>query len=178
MAVGAGGAAIAIAQPRVYENLYLLGYGRGNELEADQHGIFMRQARATIRKRRSLFFSGWIRSKKKKWRASISALLAGSPADARAFKAGARKWIDQVEAQQGSHPSLNYNRDKYLAMVARLPHGSRRSGASSKATSTSTAFSDCSWEFRPAGPWINTRSETPGRFCGAGSGSSRQSSAH
>src|ERR1035437_5642786 len=34
----------------------------------------------------------------------------------------AQKWITQVE-QQEKQPSLNYNRDKYLSMVARLPHG-------------------------------------------------------
>src|SRR5438445_9805547 len=34
----------------------------------------------------------------------------------------AAKWIAQVEQTQ-KQPSINYNRDKYLAMVARLPHG-------------------------------------------------------
>ena len=39
-ALGAGEAAIALAQAaNIYENLYLLGYGRANELQADQYGI-------------------------------------------------------------------------------------------------------------------------------------------
>src|SRR3954465_9962228 len=41
IAIGAGEAAIAIAQAAgIYENLYLLGYGRKHELEADQPGIY------------------------------------------------------------------------------------------------------------------------------------------
>jgi predicted Zn-dependent protease len=40
IAVGAGEAAIALAQAAsVYENLYLLGYGRKNEIESDRYGI-------------------------------------------------------------------------------------------------------------------------------------------
>src|SRR5207237_5217666 len=38
---GAGEAAIAIAQAAgIYENMYLLGYGRKHEVDADQHGSF------------------------------------------------------------------------------------------------------------------------------------------
>ena len=39
-ALGAGEAAVALAQAaNIYGNLYLLGYGRDNELQADQYGI-------------------------------------------------------------------------------------------------------------------------------------------
>jgi predicted Zn-dependent protease len=124
IAMGAGEAAIALAQAAsVYENLYLLGYGRKNEIEADRYGIYY-AAKAGYDPEAALTFFPRLDKIEKEEEASqhISPYWRTHPTltDRRARAA---RWIAEVERQAGVHQSLAYNRDKYLAMVAKLPHG-------------------------------------------------------
>ena len=122
-ALGAGEAAIALAQAAsIYENLYLLGYGRGNELQADQYGVVY-AARAGYDPEAMLTFFQRLDVIEKEEMAGqhISPYWQDHPPTQERLKRST-KWIAQVE-QQEKQPSLNYNRDKYLSMVARLPHG-------------------------------------------------------
>ena len=122
-ALGAGEAAIALAQAAsIYENLYLLGYGRGNELQADQYGVVY-AARAGYDPEAMLTFFQRLDVIEKEEMAGqhLSPYWLDHPPTQERLKRAA-KWIAQVE-QEEKQPSLNYNRDKYLSMVARLPHG-------------------------------------------------------
>ncbi len=122
-AIGAGEAAIALAQAaNIYENLYLLGYGRANELQADQYGIVY-AARAGYDPEAALTFFQRLEQIEKEEMAGqhISPYWQDHPPTQERLRRAA-KWIAQVE-QTEKQPSLTYNRDKYLAMVARLPHG-------------------------------------------------------
>lgn len=122
-ALGAGEAAIALAQAAsVYENLYLLGYGRGNELQADQYGVVY-AARAGYDPEAMLTFFQRLDVIEKEEMAGqhISPYWQDHPPTQERLKRAAH-WIAQVE-QGEKQPSLTYNRDKYLSMVARLPHG-------------------------------------------------------
>jgi predicted Zn-dependent protease len=122
-ALGAGEAAIALAQAAgIYENLYLVGYGRGNELQADQYGVLY-AARAGYDPEAMLTFFQRLDKIEQEEMAGqhISPYWQDHPPTQERMKRVA-KWIAQVE-QQEKQPSLDYNRDKYLSMVARLPHG-------------------------------------------------------
>jgi len=122
-ALGAGEAAIALAQAaNIYENLYLLGYGRANELQADQYGIVY-AARAGYDPEAALTFFQRLDKIEQEETAGqhISPYWQDHPPTQERLKRAA-KWIAQVEQLQ-KQPSLTYNRDKYLAMAARLPHG-------------------------------------------------------
>ena len=122
-ALGAGEAAIALAQAAgIYENLYLLGYGRSNELQADQYGVLY-AARAGYDPEAALTFFQRLDKIEQEEMAGqhISPYWQDHPPTPERLKR-AQKWITQVEQQQ-KQPSLDYNRDKYLSMVARLPHG-------------------------------------------------------
>ena len=124
IAMGAGGAAIAIAQAAgIYENLYLVGYGRGNELEADHYGIYY-AARAGYDPGAALTFFkrlGGIEKEEEAGQHLSPYWRSHPPTEVRLGMA--EKWVAQVEQQEGSHLAFNYNRDKFLAMVARLPQG-------------------------------------------------------
>ena len=122
-ALGAGEAAIALAQAAsIYENLYLLGYGRDNELQADQYGALY-AARAGYDPEAALTFFQRLDKIEKEEMAGqhISPYWMDHPPTQDRLKR-ASKWIAQVEREEKT-PSLTYNRDKYLSMVARLPHG-------------------------------------------------------
>lgn len=123
IAIGAGEAAIALAQAaNVYENLYLLGYGRKNELEADQHGIAY-AARAGYDPGAALTFFQRLDKIEREEEAGqhISPYWRTHPTTPERLKK-ATKWITLVESAAPQPPRF-YNRDKYQAMVARLPHG-------------------------------------------------------
>jgi predicted Zn-dependent protease len=122
IAMGAGGAAIAIAQAAgVYENLYLLGYGRTREVEADHHGIIY-AARAGYDPEAALTFFERLDKVEKEEEAGqhISPYWQSHPPTQVRMQL-AREWI--AEAEQQHHTSVAYNRDKFLAMVAKLPRG-------------------------------------------------------
>lgn len=124
IALGAGEAAIALAQAAgVYENLYLLGYGRRNELEADRHGVSY-AARAGYDPGAALTFFHRLDKIEKEEQAgqNRSPYWQTHPSTADRL-ARAAKWIAQVEPPEGGQPAAAYNRDPYLAMVQRLPHG-------------------------------------------------------
>ncbi len=123
MVAGAGQAAIAIAQAAgVYENLYLLGYGRSNEYEADQHGIYY-AAKAGYDPEAALTFFHRLDAIEKEEMAGqhISPYWSSHPSTQDRLKL-AHKWITQVEKLYPSSPN-DYNRDKYQSLLARLPHG-------------------------------------------------------
>lgn len=121
IAVGAGEAAIAIAQAAgIYSNLYLLGYGRGNELEADRYGIYY-AARAGYDPEAALTFFHKLEKIEKEEEAGqhISPYWRTHPSTQERLRRASR-WIAQGNEKT---PALTYNRDKYLAMVATMPHG-------------------------------------------------------
>jgi predicted Zn-dependent protease len=122
-ALGAGEAAIALAQAAgIYENLYLLGYGRDNELQADQYGIFYASRAGYDPEAALTFFKRLDKIEQDEMAGQqISPYWLDHPPTKDRLKRAAY-WIAQVE-QEEKQPSLTYNRDKYLAMVARLPHG-------------------------------------------------------
>jgi len=121
MAVGAGGAAIAIAQAAgIYENLYLVGYGRQHEYEADQHGIFYASRAGYDPEAALTFFERLDKIEKEEEVAQhISPYWRDHPSTADRIKM-ARHWIGLAEKDR---TSLAYNRDKFLTMQARLPRG-------------------------------------------------------
>jgi predicted Zn-dependent protease len=121
IALGAGEAAIAIAQAAgVYENLYLLGYGRKNELAADQHGIFYASKAGYDPEAALTFFKRMEKVEKEEAIAElISPYWRDHPLTSDRMRM-ARKWIAQAERDR---TSLTYNRDKFLSMVAKLPRG-------------------------------------------------------
>src|SRR4029077_9084393 len=121
IALGAGGAAIAIAQAAgIYENLYLLGYGRKHELEADQHGIFYASLAGYDPEAALTFFDRLDKIEKEEEVAQhISPYWRDHPPTSERIRL-ARRWIAQAEKDR---TSLAYNRDKFLSMVARLPRG-------------------------------------------------------
>ena len=121
IALGAGEAAIAIAQAAgVYEQMYLLGYGRKHELEADQFGIHY-ASRAGYDPEASLtFFQRLDKIEKEEAVAEhISPYWRDHPLTSDRLRL-ARRWIAQTEKER---TSVTYNRDKYLSMVERLPRG-------------------------------------------------------
>lgn len=123
IAMGAGEAAIALAQAAgVYENLYLLGYGRKNELEADRYGISY-SARAGYDPEAALTFFERLDKIEKEEEAGqhISPYWRTHPKTQDRLRLATR-WIAQVE-KASQQPPRNFNRDKYQSMVARLPHG-------------------------------------------------------
>jgi predicted Zn-dependent protease len=121
IALGAGEAAIAIAQAAgIYENLYLLGYGRKHELEADQYGIFYASRAGYDPEAALTFFQRLQKIEKEEEVAEhISPYWRDHPATSERLRM-ARKWIDVSEKER---TSLAYNRDKFLSMVERLPRG-------------------------------------------------------
>ncbi|HVO32849.1 MAG TPA: M48 family metalloprotease [Elusimicrobiota bacterium] len=123
MVVGAGEAAIAIAQAAgIYENLYLLGYGRQNEYEADQHGIYY-AAKAGYDPEAALTFFKRLDLIEKEEMAGqhISPYWQSHPATQDRLKM-AKRWIAVAEKANPGSP-MAYNRDKYQSLVAKLPHG-------------------------------------------------------
>jgi predicted Zn-dependent protease len=119
-ALGAGDAAIALGQAAsVYENLYLLGYGRKNEVEADRYGILY-AARAGYDPEAAITFFERLDKIEKEEQAAqrISPYWRTHPLTTERLKKGTR-WIAQVPNRE---TALTFNRDKYQAMVARLPH--------------------------------------------------------
>lgn len=119
IAMGAGEAAIVLAQAAsVYENLYLLGYGRKNELEADRFGILY-AARAGYDPEASLTFFKRLGEIEKEEEAGqrISPYWRTHPLTVERLKR-ASKWIAQIPQKSSA---TAYNRDKYQSMVARLP---------------------------------------------------------
>jgi len=125
LAFGAGGASLAIAQAAgVYENLYLLGYSRDHELEADKFGILY-AARAGYDPEAALTFFQRLEKVEKEEEAGqhISPYWRDHPPTDIRLQIAA-KWINEVESEE-KHPSIVYNRDKFLSMVARLPRGER-----------------------------------------------------
>ena len=123
-ALGAGEAAVALAQAaNIYGNLYLLGYGRGNELQADQYGIYYASRAGYDPEAALTFFQRLDKIEQEEMAGQhISPYWQDHPPTQERLRR-AQKWITQVEQTQ-KQPSLDYNRDKYLSMVARLPHGS------------------------------------------------------
>lgn len=117
--VGAPEAAVAIGQAAgVYENLYLLGYGRKNELEADRYGILY-AARAGYDPEAALtFFKRLDKIEQEEQTAQrISPYWRTHPLTTERLKK-ARRWIDSINVQ--GNP-LAYNRDKFQSLVAKLP---------------------------------------------------------
>ncbi len=121
MVAGAGEAALALAQAAsVYENLYLLGYGRKNEIEADRYGVVY-AARAGYDPEASYTFFERLDKIEKEEQAAqrISPYWKTHP-DTTDRRAKSHRWIGAIN--QSGLP-LGYNRDKYQAMVAKLPRG-------------------------------------------------------
>jgi len=119
IAMGAGEAAIVLAQAAsIYENLYLLGYGRKNELEADRYGILY-AARAGYDPEASLTFFKRLSTieKEEETGQRISPYWRTHPTTEDRLKRSGR-WIAQIPQKS---TATVYNRDKYQAMVARLP---------------------------------------------------------
>jgi predicted Zn-dependent protease len=116
---GAPDAAIAIGQAAgVYEGMYLSGYGRKNELEADQHGIFYASKAGYDPEAAITFFQRLDKIETEEQTAQrISPYWRSHPLTSERLKK-ARHWIDTIN--QAKSP-LNYNHDKYQAMVARIP---------------------------------------------------------
>jgi predicted Zn-dependent protease len=122
IAMGAGEAAIALAQAAgVYENLYLLGYGRKNEIEADRYGIAYAAKAGYDPEAALTFFDRLAKTEKEEAAAeNISPYWrTHPPTSERLLKA--KKWI--AAAQKQNSDATAFNRDKYLALVAKLPHG-------------------------------------------------------
>lgn len=121
IAMGAGEAAIAIAQAAgVYENLYLVGYGRTRELEADKHGIFYASKAGYDPGAAITFFERLDKIEKEEMAGQvISPYWRSHPPTADRLRI-AKKWVALAEV---GNTTLAYNRDKYQSMVARLPHG-------------------------------------------------------
>ncbi len=121
IAIGAGEAAIAIAQAAgIYENLYLVGYGRKHEYEADQHGIFYASRAGYDPEAALTFFERLDKIEKEEEVAQhISPYWRDHPSTQDRLKM-ARKWIAVAEKER---TSLAYNRDKFLSMQERLPRG-------------------------------------------------------
>lgn len=121
IALGAGEAAIAIAQAAgVYEQLYLLGYGRKHELEADQFGVQYASRAGYDPEAALTFFQRLDKIEKEEAIAEqISPYWRDHPSTGDRLRL-ARRWIAQSEKER---TSTTYNRDKYLNMVARLPRG-------------------------------------------------------
>lgn len=116
---GAPDAAIAIGQAAgVYENMYLVGYGRQHELEADHYGIIY-AARAGYDPEAAItFFQRLDKIETEEQSAQrISPYWRSHPLTSERLKK-ARHWIDTIN--QTNSP-LTYNHDKFLAMVARIP---------------------------------------------------------
>ncbi len=121
IALGAGEAAIAIAQAAgVYETLYLVGYGRTRELEADRYGIAY-ASKANYDPGAALTFFERLDKIEKNEEAgqNISPYWRTHPPTSDRLKI-AKKWVALAEKQNST---FAYNRDKYQSMVARLPHG-------------------------------------------------------
>lgn len=121
IAMGAGEAAIALAQAAsVYENLYLLGYGRKNELEADRYGIAY-AARAGYDPEAAYTFFMRLDKIEKEEESSqrISPYWKTHPETTERLQK-AHKWIAGINQ---ANLSLTYNRDKYQGLAAKLPHG-------------------------------------------------------
>ena len=120
-ALGAGEAAIALAQAAsVYENLYLLGYGRKNELEADRFGILYAAHAGYDPEAAYTFFSRLDKIEKEEESAQrISPYWKTHPETSERLQK-AHKWIAAINQ---SNLPLTYNRDKYQTLVAKLPHG-------------------------------------------------------
>ncbi len=119
--MGAGAASLAIAQAAgIYENLYLLGYGRDHELQADEHGIIY-AARAGYDPGAALTFFKRLETIEKEEMAGqhISPYWIDHPPTEDRLKL-ANQWI--AEAPKPANGGV-YNRDKFLAMVARIPKG-------------------------------------------------------
>ena len=165
-ALGAGEAAIALAQAAsIYENLYLLGYGRANELQADQYGAVY-AARAGYDPEAMLTFFQRLDVVEKEEMAGqhLSPYWLDHPPTQERLKRSA-KWIAQVE-QLEKKPALDYNRDKYLSMVARLPHGeSAERGVIEGQTYKNVPFG-ITLEVPPGWKMDNSRAETLVGFAG------------
>jgi predicted Zn-dependent protease len=121
IALGAGEAAIAIAQAAsVYEGMYLMGFGRKHELEADQYGIFYASRAGYDPEAAITFFERLDKIEKEEEVAQhISPYWRTHPLTSERIKQ-ARHWIALAEKEQ---TSLTFNRDRFLTMVAKLPRG-------------------------------------------------------
>lgn len=120
-ALGAGEAAIALAQAAsVYENLYLLGYGRKNELEADRYGIEYAARAGFDPEAAYTFFERLDKIEKEEQSAQRISPYWKTHPDTAERRMKARRWIAELNQ---SNLALAYNRDKYQSMVARLPRG-------------------------------------------------------
>src|SRR5262245_15535681 len=112
--VGAGEAAIALAQAAsVYENLYLLGYGRKYELEADQYGVCYAARAGYDPEAAYTFFSRLNEIEKDEQIAQrISPYWKSHPDTADRLQK-THKWIAGINQ---SNSPLNFNRDKYQSL--------------------------------------------------------------
>lgn len=120
-ALGAGEAAIALAQAAsVYENLYLLGYGRANELEADRYGILYASHAGYDPEAAYTFFSRLEKIEKEEQTSQRISPYWKTHPDTSERVQKAHKWIAAINQ---SELPLTYNRDKYQGLVAKLPHG-------------------------------------------------------
>jgi len=119
--VGAGEAAVAIAQAAgIYENLYLLGYGRDHELEADRYGIYYASQAGYDPGAALTFFQRLDKIEKEEQAGQhLSPYWQDHPPTQERLQR-AKKWIAQAEK---TNTTLAYNRDKFLSMVAKLPQG-------------------------------------------------------
>jgi predicted Zn-dependent protease len=122
MVAGAGEAAIALAQAAgIYENLYLLGYGRDNELQADRYGIAYAGRAGYDPEAAITFFERLDKIEKEEEAAEhISPYWRTHPSTAERIQK-AKRWIQLAEKQNAN--AVAFNRDKYLSLVAKLPHG-------------------------------------------------------
>jgi len=121
MVVGAGEAALVLAQAAsVYENLYLMGYGRDRELEADHYGILY-AGRAGYDPSAAMTFFRRLNFIEREEEAGqhISPYWRSHPLTTDRLKRAAR-WIAQSEKETSAR---TYNRDKYQQMISRLPQG-------------------------------------------------------
>ena len=136
---GAPDAAIAIGQAAgVYENMYLVGYGRKNETDADHYGIIY-AARAGYDPEAALtFFQRLDKIETEEQTAQrISPYWRSHPLTSDRLKK-AKLWMNGINEVDSP---LIYNRDKFQALVAKLPKmDPKERGRIKGRTYTNTAF--------------------------------------
>lgn len=116
---GAPDAALALGQAAgIYENMYLLGYGRKYELDADRFGILYAAKAGYDPEAALTFFQRLDRIEKEEGQAQrISPYWRSHPLTSERLKK-ARRWIDSSSFPNSPQ---TFDRDKFLDMVARLP---------------------------------------------------------
>jgi predicted Zn-dependent protease len=136
---GAGEASLALAQAAgIYENLYLIGYGRDHELQADEYGIIY-AAKAGYDSSAALTFFRRLETIEQEEMAGqhISPYWIDHPPTKDRLKLS-NQWI--AEAPKPANGGI-YNRDKFLAYVSRLPRNHAKDKGVVQGTHYANSFS-------------------------------------